>query len=597
MTKEKNKIRVFKIFFLVIIVVISFLCLALHNNLVSRRIWLSADGTAQPILSVYQNKEYLLSVSKAGKPEEHASQFLNYAVKKSNNTIRIGIIGDSFSYGSEAGFDYDFGSILQKKYREIGTSNVEVLNFSSGGWGFSEVFITWKSYARNYDLDFIILGPQGFQADRDTTFSKWGSWHIKGRHILKDEKVKYVRIKGETKKEQFYNFHSLIPSITQLRYDRAYPPAWLRYFKFLSKKQNIFYYSNVSAIEEAQQINTILLKKIFAVSPKTEIIFASKNTRKVNLYKALEPDLTMVHPFPYVHYPPYWAKGHQSAMGNELSANMLFNILNGVNGINIETIELKPNTISPIGNKEIEEKFVDIHQVTSGSLSCGSNKIARLTSLRNEKLKFPPKAKSVLYIIDEEGNPASGIMIPFSRKIKSGEKLYINRENPEINYIVGDVIHVGLGGAFAIAKTKAFEILDYKIYGKKSLRLRKKFLEKNKFKIDDGKKVTLAMGSSPITQSIKLKLEGKFPLYKAFPYQYGSSHWEGPDNSIYSLSKTTLKTCVPKVSFEVGGQVKTISLRMYSLHLRNTKINWDLPSRKNKIKIQPNGPAKLEKIN
>lgn len=91
---------------------------------------------------------------------------------KPANTIRIGVFGDSFTYGEGVQNDETYPKQLEKLFSEnleIKNSGkqVEVLNFGIGKSGTSHQLAIYQSEGIKYELDYIIIGFYGSNDFRD----------------------------------------------------------------------------------------------------------------------------------------------------------------------------------------------------------------------------------------------------------------------------------------------------------------------------------------------------------------------------------------------------------------------------------------------
>ena len=176
-------------------------------------------------LKKYYSDDILLKTGAKLHTPKRKDHFLNFSVKKPNNTIRIGVFGDSYVYGDEVDETASIPSHLQNMLNKH-FPNIEVLNFGVTGSGFQEQFFLWEKYAKLYGLDYILIGPRWFHPDRSLSFRKNCCFERKTplhypheRFILHKNKLKSVHVKGVTLKERYKNYYRLIPSLRVLRYD------------------------------------------------------------------------------------------------------------------------------------------------------------------------------------------------------------------------------------------------------------------------------------------------------------------------------------------------------------------------------------------
>ena len=140
------------------------------------------------------------------------SGFYNFEEMNKTNTIRIGCFGDSYTHGDEVNEINDYPNILNNIFKSRGYKNIDVINFGSGWHGFHQAFIMWKYVGRNYNLDYILLGPSCFQASRDTSFNHTkdkSPYYIHSRYIIKDDTLELVDIPGNNLEKTFRNYKIL----------------------------------------------------------------------------------------------------------------------------------------------------------------------------------------------------------------------------------------------------------------------------------------------------------------------------------------------------------------------------------------------------
>src|SRR6185503_13668523 len=102
---------------------------------------------------------------------DRRSSFPSFALDKPAGNVRVCAFGDSFTYGDEVADGHDFPALLQDVFDEQGRKNVEVLNFGNSWYGFHQAYVLWDRVGRRFGCDFVLLGPDCFQSERDTTFN------------------------------------------------------------------------------------------------------------------------------------------------------------------------------------------------------------------------------------------------------------------------------------------------------------------------------------------------------------------------------------------------------------------------------------------
>lgn len=83
-----------------------------------------------------------------------------WVIAKPDNSIRIAVLGDSFTEATQVAEEERFTELLEKQFREKRLFNgkkIEVMNFGSSGYGTAQQLMTWRHDARRYKPDFVVL--------------------------------------------------------------------------------------------------------------------------------------------------------------------------------------------------------------------------------------------------------------------------------------------------------------------------------------------------------------------------------------------------------------------------------------------------------
>ncbi len=72
-------------------------------------------------------------------------------------SLRIAILGDSFTYAYDVPFEDSWGARLEGNLKKSGI-NAEVLNFGVGCYGMDQAFLRWKSLAASFKPHIVIFG-------------------------------------------------------------------------------------------------------------------------------------------------------------------------------------------------------------------------------------------------------------------------------------------------------------------------------------------------------------------------------------------------------------------------------------------------------
>ena len=85
---------------------------------------------------------------------------LEHTKEKPSNTIRIAILGDSFGEAFNIPIENTFWGVLEKDLNQcnpFGNKNIEVINFSTSGFGTAQELITLRKRAWAYEPDIVLL--------------------------------------------------------------------------------------------------------------------------------------------------------------------------------------------------------------------------------------------------------------------------------------------------------------------------------------------------------------------------------------------------------------------------------------------------------
>jgi hypothetical protein len=311
------------------------------------------------------------------------STFDNFLREKDGEVIRIGAFGDSHTHGDEVDYESDYPSILQELFLRSGYNNVEVLNFGSGGWGNFSSFRLWELEGREYNLDFILFGPYGFWTERDLTFN-WKLFNhsdIHGRYIFKKDNIKYIKpLGGLDVNERFKAYHSFIPKLRYLLYDKN-PPAIIKSLLKENKTiKNPFYYYQGGLEEEHSKIYGHLFENMS--KEIKQIINIVEMGREINF---LGPDFNKIDNFYFsegfgLNDDIFKAQnGHAGPLRNNKLAYEYFNVLTGKNEQRFQIIEtLNDNNIGNQNTEVLNQEFSDLSDIDNLTVDFNKNIIGVL---------------------------------------------------------------------------------------------------------------------------------------------------------------------------------------------------------------------------
>jgi hypothetical protein len=79
-----------------------------------------------------------------------------YPMEKEENVFRVILMGDSYVEGFQLFEKYHFRKIMEEELNKSSKKEVQVLNFASGGFNFSDMYVYYVNYASMFDPDLVI---------------------------------------------------------------------------------------------------------------------------------------------------------------------------------------------------------------------------------------------------------------------------------------------------------------------------------------------------------------------------------------------------------------------------------------------------------
>jgi hypothetical protein len=266
---------------------------------------------------------------------EKRSSFVNFPVAKPPGVLRIGVFGDSHTYGQEVDETSDYPAQLAGLLEREGVGRVEVLNFGNTWYGFHQSYILWNEVGRRYGLDIVLIGPTAFWSDRETRFNHsydWSPYYLHARYIAEGDSVRLIDVIGKTHGERFRAYYSFLTPSRYLRFDRGDPP-FLAAALFPDRTVgNPFYYDHRPEAVEALQIDTALVRRMIAAGRPIALgLYDRPFLREVaNAVHGLDGPTFCVAPLTQQSHFPYLAPGwHDSPAGNALTARQYAAVLLG----------------------------------------------------------------------------------------------------------------------------------------------------------------------------------------------------------------------------------------------------------------------------
>lgn len=109
-----------------------------------------------------------------------------FAYSPPPRTLRIGVFGDSFTFGEGVQNDETYAKVLERLLNSDHTMRktgwrIEVLNFGIGKTGTSHQLAWYQKEGRKYHLDLVILG---FLSGNDFSDNWGGVFYLKGNQLI-----------------------------------------------------------------------------------------------------------------------------------------------------------------------------------------------------------------------------------------------------------------------------------------------------------------------------------------------------------------------------------------------------------------------------
>ncbi len=109
---------------------------------------------------------------------------------------RIALIGDSFTFSDEVGYEESWAYKLERKLRP----QVQVLNFGVSGYGIDQAYLRYTRDVRPWHPDIVVLGyirADVWRTGRVYEFLSWPEWGVplgKPRFILKNHRLELPNV-------------------------------------------------------------------------------------------------------------------------------------------------------------------------------------------------------------------------------------------------------------------------------------------------------------------------------------------------------------------------------------------------------------------
>jgi hypothetical protein len=326
------------------------------------------------------------------------SSFVNFPLKKPSGVIRIGTFGDSFTHGDEVDASSDYPDQLANLLRQAGLK-VEVLNFGNGWYGFGQSFILWDEVGRNYDLDYILLGPQTFFPRRDTRFNHSedaSPYYLHSRFVLEGNNLRRIDVIGDTYQDRLDNYYNFFTPWRYVRYDRSDPAFLAAALPAGRELDNPFYYDRRSEQDEATLIYLDLVGDMVKSGPPIAIGLYPAFEHLQRAMAGLAGDRFCVTTFEQPPTFPYLAPlGHNSPTGNRFLAYQYLSVLRGqpIEAPTLSTTDIPfpkaPTWTGPTELSAFDQVQVELNGVDAGRfVAAVSAPVPVATSNKPEGLSF-----------------------------------------------------------------------------------------------------------------------------------------------------------------------------------------------------------------
>lgn len=356
-----------------------------------------------------------------------SSSYTNFTVIKPAGVTRIGCFGDSYTYGAEVDGDLDYPSQLKQLLDQHGIPNVEVLNFGISAIGFHQTYLLWEAVGRQFGLDYVLLGPQCFQWDRDSSFhGPHLPFPSHSRYILKGTQAVLIDPVGDTPYERLKAYRRFLPPYRYLRYERLTP----LFIKVMLPKGrdlpvNPFYYRD-SPKGDAYDTYQVLLKNLAQTGVQVLLVHWSKEI--LDLAPGIEYPNCLAVKYEkewFKRFPLEAAAGHYGPIGNRVIARLFLDLLTGETTTDFLNLELHqvhetPQPLSESLNNLTDLGFSINGQVVSRlTIPSLSPSVDEPSNLRGTQIQS-------FIILHRAGTPLNTCaFIPCTRLLSANEKLVL----------------------------------------------------------------------------------------------------------------------------------------------------------------------------
>ncbi len=115
-----------------------------------------------------------------------------FNIRKSSNTFRIALFGDSFIHGDDVLYEDSISGQLEQELKQAKTK-VEVMNFGVPGYGIDQAFLRWQTEGVQYKPNMVLVGFQPENCLRNTNIHR--SFYTKGASQIPFTKPRFMNRK------------------------------------------------------------------------------------------------------------------------------------------------------------------------------------------------------------------------------------------------------------------------------------------------------------------------------------------------------------------------------------------------------------------
>lgn len=146
-----------------------------------------------------------------------------------SNSLRVILLGDSYTHGDEVPFEQTWGAYLQKKLTEAGIP-AEIVNLGAPGYGMDQAYLRWKMSGAAFHPDLVVFGFQPENVKRNLNILRM-FYHrpsrmplTKPRFILDGRHLEAINV-PTVSPDELFDLYAHIERWENRRYEYFYRPA------------------------------------------------------------------------------------------------------------------------------------------------------------------------------------------------------------------------------------------------------------------------------------------------------------------------------------------------------------------------------------